>query len=239
MVVVATIGLFADRPGARRHRPRRCSPLSACSTCTTSGGSTGPADEAQDRIGEVTELRPRELRRRPRGEGAGRRGARVGPPGAEGRRRCATPRSRWPSCGPPSSPCSTPCRRWPTSSWWWPARTGSQAGAMTVGDVTASSTCSRCSCGRCASSASCSASCPGRWPAGSGSRASSPRPIEPEPKDFIGRPSTGLGIALDDVHFAYEPGREVLTGVDLSVATGPHGGRGRPDRRGQDHAAAR
>ena len=45
-------------------------------------------------------------------------------------------------------------------------------------------------------------------------------PIEPEPKDFIGRPSTGLGIALDDVHFAYEPGREVLTGVRLSVATG-------------------
>ncbi|MET0903133.1 MAG: ABC transporter ATP-binding protein [Acidimicrobiales bacterium] len=45
-------------------------------------------------------------------------------------------------------------------------------------------------------------------------------PIEPEPKDFIGRPPTGLGIALDDVHFAYEPGREVLTGVRLSVATG-------------------
>jgi ABC-type multidrug transport system fused ATPase/permease subunit len=45
-------------------------------------------------------------------------------------------------------------------------------------------------------------------------------PIEPEPKDFIGRPPTGLGVVLDDVHFAYEPGREVLTGVRLSVATG-------------------
>ena len=96
-----------------------------------------------------------------------------------------------------------------------------QAGAITVGDVTASSTCSPCSSGRCGSSASCSPTCPrslAGWDRVQG--VLDRRRIEPEPKDFIGRPATGLGIALATCTSPTSRAARCSTGVDLSVATG-------------------
>ena len=45
-------------------------------------------------------------------------------------------------------------------------------------------------------------------------------PVPPAPEHALGRAGPGIGVELDDVHFAYEPGREVLAGVTLRVAAG-------------------
>jgi ABC-type multidrug transport system fused ATPase/permease subunit len=45
-------------------------------------------------------------------------------------------------------------------------------------------------------------------------------PVPDSPEHAMGRAAPGVGVALDDVTFAYEPGRDVLAGVTLRVAAG-------------------
>ncbi len=45
-------------------------------------------------------------------------------------------------------------------------------------------------------------------------------PILPAPHEAIVRPPAGVGVALRGVRFSYEPGRAVLVGIDLQLAAG-------------------
>lgn len=58
----------------------------------------------------------------------------------------------------------------------------------------------------------------------------------PDPRGHLREPADS-SVAVAGAGHAYTPGRDVLTGVDLTIAPGGAGGAGRGQRRRQDHLA--